>query len=111
MILKGKTQPASLFWHLSKTACFQKHSVSNGPHGRGHGLQIATLVWTDNKHGNEVTLATSAFTSLNTDSLPHIHTTGKAKPAGGEKNRTQHPKKIPQDFSNIFLGAKVAAET
>lgn len=85
MILKGKTQPASLFWHFSKTACFQKRSVSNSPHGSQHGLQIATLVWTDNKHGKEVTLATSAFTSLNTDSLPHIHTTGRAEPAGGKK--------------------------
>lgn len=68
------------------------------------------LVWADNKHGKEVTFATSALTKLNTDLLPHILTIGKAEPAGGKQPGRSILKKIPQDYSDIFLGAKVDAE-
>jgi len=58
-----------------------------------------------------VTFATSAFTSLNTDLLPRIHPTGKAEPAGGKEPEHCILKKILRDYSDIFLGAKVDAET
>jgi len=66
---------------------------------------------TDNKHGKELTLATSAFTKLNIDSFPHIHTIGKAEPVGWKESGHRILKNIPQDYSDLFLGAKVAAET